>query len=285
MDLLPPLPPTFVTFALAAGSVVAGAPLFATGRRALRLRHALASLREVALGPESTGLVAVRGRVALEGPMFAPLSGRPCAGFSLEVAGDRMRVGAVLHELRPFRLLGESASARVVAEHARLGTAVTAEKLLAAGEALPQRLAELLGRSPEVRWLLDRRVPLRLVERALEVGAEVVVTGMARPAFAAGTAFASMASVQTVQLAATGTDGGGWADVSEQSVTANTEPSVWIESGEPLERLEIASAAPTAAQLAAPRWHIALVVAGPLLALAGVLALAQLAAPLLEGRV
>lgn len=279
MDLLPPLPPTFVTFALAAGSVVAGAPLFATGRRALRLRQALVGLHEASLSADAAGLVAVRGRVALEGPMFAPLSGRACAGFTLEVAGDRMRVGAVLHELRPFRLLGESASARVVAEHARLGTAITAERLLAAGEALPQRLAELLGSSPEVRWLLDRRVPLRLVERALEAGAEVVVTGMARPAFA------TVATVERVTLAATGTDGGGWADVTSHVVTANTEPSLWIEAGEPLERLEITPSAPTAAQLAAPRWQVLLVLAGPLLALAGLLALAQLAAPLIEGRI
>lgn len=279
MDLLPPLPPTFVTFALAAGSVVAGAPLFATGRRALRLRQALVGLHEAPLSADAAGLVAVRGRVALEGPMFAPLSGRACAGFTLEVAGDRMRVGAVLHELRPFRLLGESASARVVAEHARLGTAITAERLLAAGEALPQRLAELLGSSPEVRWLLDRRVPLRLVERALEAGAEVVVTGMARPAFA------TVATVERVTLAATGTDGGGWADVTSHVVTANTEPSLWIEAGEPLERLEITPSAPTAAQLAAPRWQVLLVLAGPLLALAGLLALAQLAAPLIEGRI
>jgi hypothetical protein len=102
---------------------------------------------------------------------------------------------------------------------------------------------------------------------------------MARPAFA------TVATVEHVTLAATGTDGGGWAEVSSPVVTANTEPGLWIEAGEPLERLEITPSAPTAAQLAAPRWHVLLVLAGPLLALAGLLALAQLAAPLVEGRI
>ncbi len=287
MDLLPPLPPTFITFALAAGSVVAGAPLFAAGRRALRLRQALASLREAPLDADASGVVAVRGRVALEGPMFAPLSGRPCAGFTLEVAGDRMSVGAVLHELRPFRLQGESASARVVAEHAHLTTAVTSERTLAPGEALPQRLGELLAGSAEVRWLLDRRVPIRLVERALEVGAEIVVTGIARPAEAVRPVIATVASVETVELAATGTDGAGWG-IATASHTRNagttSAPALWIEAGEPFEQLELSSSAPDAATLAPPVWRIALVLVGPLLTIAGLLALAQLAAPLIGGR-
>jgi hypothetical protein len=271
-------------FALAIGGVVAGAPLFAAGRRAIRLRQALATLEERPLVADTVGLAAVRGRVVLEGPMFAPLSGRPCAGFTLEATGEKMRVGAVLHELRPFRLQGESASARIVADHARLGTEVTAERLLTPGDALPQRLSELLGGSAELRWLLDRRVPIRLVERALEVGSEVVVTGMLRPAQAVAGATAAVASEGMMSFAATGTDGAVWSFAASAPTGRADEPSVWVEASDPLERLEISTRVPTAAQLAPPSWQSALVVAGPLLMFAGLGMLAALAGPLLQGR-
>lgn len=286
MNLLPPLPPSFILFALAAGSAVAGAPLFAAGRRALRVRRALASLEEVPLDERAAGLVAVRGVVALESPLFAPLSGSPCAGFTLEVAGEWTRIGAVLHELRPFRLKGEDCVARVVAERAHLTTMITSERVLAPGEALPERLAALLAGSAEVRWLLDRRVPIRVVERALEVGASIVVTGFARPALVSQAGTATVASAETVELAATGTDGAGWgpALVSSATSVAVREPALWLEAGELLDPLEVSATAPSAARLAPPLWHVALVLAGPLLTITGLLLLAHLAAPLIEGR-
>ena len=273
-------------FALAAGSVVAGAPLFAAGRRAFRVRHALAALDVVPLDARLSGLVAVRGVVALESPLFAPLSGRPCAGFTLEVAGERTRIGAMIHELRPFRLQGESCVARVVAERAHLTTAVTSERVLAPGEALPERLAALLAGSAEVRWLLDRRVPLRVVERALEIGASIVVTGIARPARVSHAGTATVASVEMVELAATGTDGGGWGTVvvSDTIDAAVSEPELWLETGELLDQLEVSATSPSAARLAPPSWQIALVLAGPLLTITGLLLLAHLAAPLIQGR-
>ena len=273
-------------FALAAGSVVAGAPLFAAGRRAFRVRHALAALDVVPLDARLSGLVAVRGVVALESPLFAPLSGRPCAGFTLEVAGERTRIGAMIHELRPFRLQGESCVARVVAERAHLTTAVTSERVLAPGEALPERLAALLAGSAEVRWLLDQRVPLRVVERALEIGASIVVTGIARPARVSHAGTATVASVEMVELAATGTDGGGWGTVAVSNTidAAVSEPELWLETGELLDQLEVSATSPSAARLAPPSWQIALVLAGPLLTITGLLLLAHLAAPLIQGR-
>ena len=86
MDLLASIPVTAVGILLAGGLVVAGAPLFAMGRRALVLRRVLGSLAERPLGRDLSGWVHVRGRVALLSPLFAPLSGRPCAGFKLEVS-------------------------------------------------------------------------------------------------------------------------------------------------------------------------------------------------------
>src|SRR5439155_1244062 len=126
----------------AAAGVVIGAPLFAWGLRALRLRHALAGLSERSLDSSTAGLALVHGRVSLEGPLFAPLSGKPCAGFSLEVRGAGMRVGGVVHELRPFRLTSGGVSARVVPERAEWRGAVTCERTLAASETPPRDALE-----------------------------------------------------------------------------------------------------------------------------------------------
>lgn len=284
MNLLPPLPPTFITFALAAGGVVAGAPLFAAGRRALHLRQALASLRVTPPDAQTSGLLAMRGRVALEGPMFAPLSGRPCAGYTLEVAGDGMRVGASVSELRAFRLQGETLTARVVSERMGLTTGITMQRVLESGESLPQRLGDLLSHLPEVRWLLDRRVPIRITERALEVGAEVYVMGMARPTRVVGSIRAVSEAAEEAEWAATGTDGAVWTAATGGGGRSASEPALWIEACGPLQRIEIGSTEPDPATLAPSPWRVALVVVGPLLTLAGLLLLARFVAPLIEGR-
>jgi hypothetical protein len=62
-------------FALASLGVVGGCLLAHHGLRALRAVTAWRSIRPGALVPEAAGPVAARGRVALEGPLFAPLSG------------------------------------------------------------------------------------------------------------------------------------------------------------------------------------------------------------------
>lgn len=286
-DVLAQLPVSASLLLFAAVAVVAGAPLFAAGRRTLALRRAVGDLRATALDGDATGLVTVRGRVALEGPMFAPLSGRPCAGFTLDVAGDGMRVGARLGELRAFRLVGEHASARVVADRGTWRGAVTQERLVAPGEALPERLTQLIEQSAEVRWLRDRRVALRLTERALEVDAEVFVTGIARASGAANAVRHSSqvyAMVESVELAATGTDGMAWSVGSDGRVTRSTEPELWIEADEPLERVLVSSEAPLPAVVAPPLWKLTLMLLGPALALAGLLYLARVAAPLIVGR-
>lgn len=282
MDILAHIPVSAVGLLVATAAVIAGAPLFAAGRRTYRLRHALESLSERPLGSDAAGLVLVHGTVALESPGFAPLSGKPCAGWTLEVKGDGMLVGGSVHELRPFRLVGPEVSARVVPDRARWLGPVTSARTLAATEAIPARLADLLDHSAEVRWLRDRRVPLELVERALEVGASVFVTGMARAARAP----AIVESVESLELAATGTDGAGfeYGYAASGRVGRTAHPELWIEAAEPFERVLVSSAVPSRGTLSPPTWRLALLVIGPLLTLAGLLYLAQAATPFLAGR-
>ena len=279
MEFLAHIPVRAFWLLTAAGCVVAGAPLFALGRRAWRLRHALAALTERPLDAMAAGLVLVRGKVSLEGPLFAPLSGKPCAGYTLEVSGEAMRVGGAVHELRPFRLTSGGVSARVVPGGASWRGPVTFERTAAATEQFPERLSALLDSSAEMRWLRDRKLPMRLVERALEVGANVFVTGVAHGA-------ATVAMVESVELAATGTDGPlfDYADSGSGGSFDHTHPGLWIEAQEPLERVLVTAEPPSKDALAPPAWRLTLLVLGPLLTLAGLFYLARAAAPLVAGR-
>lgn len=279
MEFLAHIPVRAFWLLTAAACAVAGAPLFASGLRAFRLRRALASLTECALDAVSEGLVLVRGKVSLEGPLFAPLSGKPCAGFTLEVSGTSMRVGGTVHELRPFRLSSGGVSARVVPEQVRWQGAVTCERTVPGTEQLPERLTALLDRSVEARWLMNRKVTLRLVERALPVGAEVFVTGIAR-----GIATASL--VESVELAATGTDGPlfDYAASGTAGESDGAHPGLWIEAEDPLERVLVTDAPPSKSALQPPAWRLALLVLGPILTLVALMYLARAAAPLIAGR-
>lgn len=284
-DSFAQLPVSAPLLLLAAVAVVAGAPLFAAGRRALRLRRVATGLAESPLSADAAGVVAVRGRVALESPMFAPLSGKPCAGYTLEVAGDGMRVGMQVGEMRSFRLVGEQAVARVVADGATWSGPVTSERAVGAAQALPERLNAMLEHSAEVRWLRDRRVPLRITERALFTDAEVFVTGVARSAGAARTGAQVYAMIDSVELAATGTDGAAWAaEAAPASSAVAHEPELWIEPGEPLEQVRVHAEWPASDGLTPPLWKVTLMLLGPALTLAGLLYLAQVAAPLIAGR-
>ena len=289
MEALTQLPVSVPLLLLATAFVVAGAPLFAAGLHAFRLRRALAELRETAPDEDASGVVMVRGEVVLESPMFAPLSGKPCAGYALEISGEGMRVGGVVRELRPFRLAGEHATARVVPDQAQWHGGITGERTVAAGEAMPERLAGLLGQSPEVRWLQDRRVTLCLTERALEAGSEVFVTGVARASDEhAGQRSRHgaqvFAMVESVELAATGTDSMAWSVGGDGRVIRTAQPELWIEADEPLRRLLVSAEAPRPAALAPPFWKLVLMLLGPALALAGLLYLTCVAAPFVMGR-
>jgi hypothetical protein len=277
MDTLAHIPVTALGMLVAAACVLAGGPVFARGLRALRLRRLLDGLHEGPLDADSSGCVLVRGRVALDSPLFAPISGRACAGFELAVCGERGSVGGVVRELRAFRLVAGDTSARVSPERACWNAAVTGERTLLPGEELSTRLGELLGRSAEVRWLRDRRATLRVVERALESGAIASVLGVVHRVPVA-------VATETMELAATGTDGRAF---SAHTQTLSHTPSAMemhIDADEPLERLLVSAESPRLSALRPTAWHAALALLGPVLTLGGLLYLARGAGALIVGR-
>ena len=66
MNLAQILHPSPIGFTLAALAVIAGAPLFSDGMRALRLRRRFAALTDSNLGAHPAGFTHVQGHVALE---------------------------------------------------------------------------------------------------------------------------------------------------------------------------------------------------------------------------
>ncbi|MGH7731029.1 MAG: hypothetical protein ACRENJ_07240, partial [Candidatus Eiseniibacteriota bacterium] len=179
MDIL--LQPTLAGAALAALAVAGGAPIFSDGLRALRLRRQFEKLSERPLGEEPVGFVHTRGRVVLDSPLFSPLTGKPCAGYRLDVRGGATRA-IVADERRPFRIADGDTSARVMAAAARWVVSETGQREIAHDEHASEHLAAMLDRSPVVARLRERRVPLVLTEYALFAGAETHVVGSIRHA-------------------------------------------------------------------------------------------------------
>ena len=276
MALIDPVPVTALGLLVATACVVAGGPLFAAGRRALRLRQALGSLSEGPLTAEASGWVLVRGRVALASPLFAPLSGKPCAGYELDVWGDRSRVGGTVAERRAFQLEWGGATAFVSPERARWQTPVTAERTLSAADQLPERLVELLESNAEIRWLRDRGAPLRIVERALEGGSEITVLAVARRE-------QTRVLMEETELAATGTDDGLATTIT--SGDAASTPELWL-AGDDAAGMgpRVFTGRADVRALRPSPLHAALVAVGPALTLTGLFYLARAAAPLVAGR-
>ena len=274
MTLLDPLPVTALGLLAATACVVAGGPMFVAGRRALRLRRVLRSLRETPLAADAAGWVFVRGRVALASPMFAPISGKRCAGYELDVCGERSRVGGTVAERGPFLIECGERTAFVSPDGAQWRMPVTGERTLGVADPPPERLTELLEANAEIRWLRDRRVPLRIVERALESGSEVTVLALARSERATAVA-------ETVELAATGTDDGLATTLTSGDGAA--EPQLWL-VGDEGAGPHVFSGTPDLRAIRPPLWRVALVGAGPALTLSGLLYLARAAGPLVAGR-
>jgi hypothetical protein len=254
--------------ALAATMVVVGAPIFSAGLRALRLRRHLRTLAEQPLSREASGLVLVRGRVALESPLVGPLSGKPCAGFVIEVLTDANHRVATIEDRRPFRLIEGGAVARVVgAEQASWDLAVTHERAIRPGDPISQNLTALLAGSAEVTWMRRSGATLTLIERALLVGQACHVLGSAR-------AVHPYEIPSETLLARTGTD-----DLAIHAAPggAAREPDLWIESDGHMETLRIFDRAPDLAELSVPAWRTLGVALGPALGLAGLIYLASVA--------
>jgi hypothetical protein len=265
----PILEPTPAGSALAAALVVAGAPIFGAGLRALRLRRCFGALAERGLANEPTGLVRVRGRVALESPLVGPLSGKACAGFQLEVRGPRGAAIATVEDLREFRLVSGPASARVrVIEDATWDLAPGETRTLAPGDRVSENLTALLAHSAEATWLRRCGVTLTLVERALLAGQECHVIGSARRA-------RPYEAASEAVLARTGTDDAPVAAARAHAVAA--EPELWIEAEGHLEYLRISDQEPDPRRLLPPWWRTLGVALGPMLGLSGLLYLANAA--------
>ena len=262
---------------LAALCVVAGASLFARGRAAWNMRWKLARLSTEPLTPGASGLVRARGRVVLDGPLFAPLSGQPCAGFELHVRGSGSAVTGVVRDLRQFRLDGEAASALVSPMNSDWHLPETGRRIVASDERLPERLSTLLESRAEIRWLRERGVALEVVERALCAGAEVSVLGVAHSERAETV-------VVEEELAATGTDGA----FSGPRLVPGPEPAgpqLKLVTGGDLERGHVFANPADARHEGPPAWQVALLFLGPALSFAGLLYLAQLLEPFLTRRV
>jgi hypothetical protein len=240
---------------------VAGAPL---SLRALAWNLCGGScLATEPLVPESQGVVRARGRVLLDGPLFAPLSGLPCAGFELYVRGSGSAVGGVVRDLRQFRLEGEVTTALVSPMNADWHLPETARRIVAVDERLPERLSTLLDTRAEIRWLRERGVALELVERALCAGAEVSVLAVAQ------TQVSESYQVEE-ELAATGTDGGFSAPRLVPGPEAEGPQLKLVTNGE-LERAHV-FADPADARYEGPStWQVLLLFLGPALSFAGLL--------------
>lgn len=274
MDLfaLLPLTPGGVLFAAAA--VVAGAPIFARGRRAFLLRRSLRELTERPLTDDTVGLTRAKGRVALEGPLFAPLSGTPCAGFQLEVRGEGSSIGGTIRDMRAFRLQSGNTSALVPGEDCDWHAPVTAQREIATGAQLPERLATLLDSNNDVRWLRERGVVLHVVERALEAGRVASVVGV--------TSHERVVVFQEAEeLRATGTDGGGFQRPQLVADLPLDTYELRFGTSDTFERVQVFADPPDAKLPQPSRWTDLLLVAGPLMSLAGLLYLARAAEPLL----
>jgi hypothetical protein len=248
---------------LAVLCVVVGGPWFADGLRALRARRALRALPGAAGARMAGGPLHLHGRVALESPMFAPLSGRPCASWELHLRDERGMFAGRANEARDFRLVLEDGALQVPAESEwRLG--VTGERTFGSPAEMSEHLLALLERSAELRWLTARGSAVTVAERALYAGAEAHVLGVGMRG--------AVTAHEPVALARTGTDDIAWHD----------EPQVTVGDGQlvpcaDLDRCIVSDHALEPRRLAPPLWRAHGVLFGPALALAGLLELAGFA--------
>ncbi|MEO5988676.1 MAG: hypothetical protein ABIU54_07480 [Candidatus Eisenbacteria bacterium] len=258
----------------AAASVIAGAPWFADGLRSLRARQALDSVRPEPFTGPARGMIELQGQVELESPMFSPLSARACAGYVLEVSGVGTRVGGSVSESRPFHLVEGELRARVEADTVTWQLGITAEREVAAGAAIPERIRALLDRNADLRWLRAQGGALRLVERALCAGVQCHVLGEVRHERV-------VTQAEEDWVARTGTDGEAFAASSPMREEGMT---LRVVASEVLERIVVADGAVDTARLTPPLWRTVGTLCGPALCLAGLLYLAHAADRMLGAR-
>ena len=272
------IPVTTAGMLAATACVVGGGPLFANGLRALRQRRLLASLSPALAEPRADGFVHVVGTVALESPLFSPLSQRPCAGYELEVRASDGTVRGRVSQHRGFRLVSGECDAFVEEAGSRWVMPITAERKVAAGEKVSANMAALLDRDVNLRWLRARRVPMHIIERSIDAGANVEVIGCARSVESGAV---EAADFEMEELAATGTDGG---PVAVSHIPRPERPRLHLSGAEPLELCVVADGSVSPMRFAPSQWRALGTLVGPLLALAGLIYLAHAADATLAGR-
>jgi hypothetical protein len=286
------LEPSVTGVVYAALAVAAGAPVFGDGLRALRLRRHLATLSERRLTDAPTGFVHTSGRVALDTPLFSPLSNQPCAGFRLELLGGGARADArpvaAVERRQPFRLIAGRTSARVMAVDSPWRLAETARRTIAPGDPISEHLSGLFADCPELFWMRRQSQSLVLVERALLAGAEAHVIGQMRVARPYEVPLES-------EVLKTGTDdtaitvhrehtsGPFGIERRQPGRPFAAEVDLWMDRGGHLDFVLVADAAPAATSLVPARWRLAGLVLGPVLSLGALMFIAH-AADVLRSR-
>jgi hypothetical protein len=271
------VPVTPAAMLAAVGCVIAGGPWFADGLRALRQRRALAELRAGRDTPLGEGPVTARGAVVLASPLFAPLSGRPCAGYVLELASLSTALVGRVSDTRAFRLATSEGIAEIDAAGARWDLSVSMERTIDSVSELSENLVGQLSSTPEMCWLVQRGGPLVLRERALLAGATAVVLGVARH-------LSVPMTVHTVELERTGTDDASWiVNVNASAAASSATPAWSIGAAEPFEHCIVSDGAPDSGPVPPKAWRLLGAVLGPVLSLAGLLMLAEAAGHVLDG--
>jgi hypothetical protein len=272
------VPVTPAAMLAAVGCVIAGGPWFADGLRALRQRRALAELRAGRDTPLGEGPVTARGTVVLASPLFAPLSGRPCAGYELELGSLSTTLVGRVSDTRAFRLATPDGIAEIDAAGGRWELSVSMERTIGSVSELSENLAIQLSSTPELRWLVQRGGPLVLRERALLAGAPAVVLGVAKPVTV------PMLVHTTAELERTGTDDSAWiVNAPASAAPSSATPSWSIGAAEPFGHCIVCDGAPDSGPVAPAAWRLLGTVLGPALSLAGLLMLAEAAGHALDG--
>ena len=262
----------------AAAAVAAGAPIFARGFRALKLRQYLQGLRSAPIADAPEGLVHLRGRVMLDHPLRGPISGLPCAGFRLEARTLDSASFERVDEIRRFSIEQGGYKARVVEDPAGWEVQVTGQREVKAGDAISSQLSTLLRRMPEPAWARSAGATLQIVERALLTGSECHVVGFVRhaPPAVVAVEIPAEAVAEAVWLR-TGTDDEQWIEPrsSGNGTAGSSSAALWVGRGEHLGFLLVSDQAPEARRLAPPAWQTMGALLGPILSLAGLLVLAR----------
>jgi hypothetical protein len=212
--------------------------------------------------------VKVHGQVALESPLFAPLSNVACAGFRLEVRVAGRPLTQRVDEHRRFRLIDDGVHATVLEHGSRWDLPVSAQRTVSADQPLRANLTTLLERTPEMRWARRAGDTLQFTERTLAAGTQCHVIGYARHA-------RPLEVFAEDEMLRTGTDDLAPASSARIQAAAANDPDLWLGAGEHLDFLLVSHAEPRLARWSVPAWRALGAAFGPALSMAGLLYLAS----------